>query len=61
MVSRSMYHDDQGLTGETACRTEQISAEISSCLSGLKRYRCDYAFHFGEGYLCTHPKHREFR
>jgi hypothetical protein len=43
------------------CRTQHVSAEFSNCLAEQKRYRCDYAFLFGDGYLCTHPNHREFR
>lgn len=43
------------------CLTQHITAEFSDCLAEEKRYRCNYAFLFGDGYLCTHPKHREFK
>ena len=42
------------------CRTRHINAEFSNCLAREKKYRCNYAFLFGDGYLCTHPNHREF-
>ena len=42
------------------CRTGQINAEFSNCLAENKRRRCNHAFLFGDGYLCTHPKHQEF-
>jgi len=43
------------------CLTQHISAEFSDCLAEEKRYRCNYAFLFGDGYLCTHPEHRKFQ
>ncbi|GFO54643.1 hypothetical protein GMSM_16500 [Geomonas sp. Red276] len=43
------------------CRTKQINEQFSSCLAEGNRYGCVYAFLFGDGYLCTHPQHREFR
>jgi hypothetical protein len=43
------------------CRTQQINAEFSNCLTEGGRYRCNYAFLFGDGYLCTHPNHRDFK
>ena len=43
------------------CRTQHVSAEFSSCLAEEKRYRCDFAFLFGDEYLCAHPNHRDFR
>ena len=43
------------------CRTKQINAEFSNCLAEDSRYNCNYAFLFGDGYLCTHPNHRNFR
>ncbi|GAW66136.1 hypothetical protein GPEL0_01r1373 [Geoanaerobacter pelophilus] len=42
------------------CRTQHINDNFSSCLTEEKRCRCNYAFLFGDDYLCTHPKHREF-
>lgn len=42
------------------CLTQHINKDFSSCLAEEKRYRCNYAFLFGDGYLCTHPRHREF-
>lgn len=52
---------DNETSTDSECRTEQINADFSSCLADDKRYHCNYAFLFGDGYLCTHPKHREFR
>lgn len=46
---------------EQRCFTRQISDEFSGCLAERKRHRCIHAFLFGDGYLCTHPRHREFR
>lgn len=46
---------------EGRCRTEHINDNFSSCLAEEKRCRCNYAFLFGDDYLCTHPKHREFQ
>ena len=43
------------------CRTRHINAEFSNCLVNKEmRYKCNYAFLFGDGYLCTHPNHRNF-
>jgi len=43
------------------CRTKQMNENFSSCLAEGERRRCNYAFLFGDDYLCTHPRHREFR
>ena len=43
------------------CRTQQINAEFSNCLVEQNKNRCNYAFLFIDGYLCTHPNHRDFR
>ena len=43
------------------CRTQYVNAEFSTCLTEEKRYRCNHAFLFGDGYLCTHPDHGSFR
>ena len=42
------------------CRTQPVSAEFSSCLTEQKKQRCTYACLCVDGYLCTHPDHREF-
>jgi hypothetical protein len=44
----------------TTCRTQSVSAEFSTCLNEPKRIRCNYAFLLCDGYICTHPNHREF-
>ena len=58
-----MLHQTNGIDTEEAqeCRTEHINADFSNCLAEEKRYRCKHAFLFVDGYLCTHPKHREFK
>lgn len=43
------------------CLTGHISENFSSCLAEGRRNRCNYAFLFGDDYLCTHPKHRDFK
>lgn len=53
-IENDLSHSDE-------CRTQHLSAEFSNCLAGHKRYRCNYALLFGDGYLCNHPKHNEFR
>jgi len=55
---------EPGSTGkaeaEQRCLTQQINDDFSSCLAEEKRNRCVHAFLFGDGYLCTHPRHRDF-
>lgn len=46
---------------EECCRTQHINDNFSICLAEEKRCRCNYAFLFGDDYLCTHPKHLEFQ
>jgi len=54
-------HEEEKEIPTKECRTRHINAEFSNCLVDReKRYRCNYAFLFGDGYLCTHPNHREF-
>lgn len=43
------------------CRTQHVTLEFSNCLAEGKRKRCQHAYLFGDGYLCTHPKHSEFK
>ena len=45
---------------EQRCLTQHINDDFSSCLAGEKRHRCVHAFLFGDSYLCTHPRHRDF-
>lgn len=42
------------------CRTQHASLEFSTCLAEGIRRRCQHAYLFGDGYLCTHPNHRDF-
>jgi hypothetical protein len=42
------------------CRTQSVSAQFSTCLNEQQRIRCTYAFVLCDGYICTHPNHREF-
>lgn len=46
---------------EQGCLTQHINDEFSNCLAEGKRQRCIHAFLFGDGYLCTHPRHRDFK
>jgi hypothetical protein len=43
----------------TQGRTRHINADYSECLAQPQRPGCIHAFLFGDGYLCTHPLHRE--
>lgn len=43
------------------CRTQHVSLEFSTCLADSKRKGCEHAYLFGDGYLCTHPDHRDFK
>jgi hypothetical protein len=56
-----MAQEQRSKDREECCRTQPINDNFSSCLAEEKRYRCNYAFLFGDDYLCTHPKHREFQ
>lgn len=47
-------------TNTSRCRTQSVSAEFSTCLNEEQRNRCTYAFVLCDGYICTHPNHREF-
>jgi hypothetical protein len=49
---------DRRLPAFTQCRTRQINADYSECLAQPLRPGCIHAFLFGDGYLCTHPLHR---
>ena len=42
------------------CRTHFLTADYSSCLAHPQHNDCIYALLFGDGYLCTHPKHLLF-
>lgn len=46
--------------GACRCLTTPINDTFSRCLSDRARCRCDYAFLFGDDYLCIHPRHKEF-
>ncbi|HBG04182.1 MAG: hypothetical protein A2075_16005 [Geobacteraceae bacterium GWC2_58_44] len=60
-----MLHHPTGAENEAPprdnCRTQHVSVDFSSCLTEQKKHRCNYAFLFGDGYLCTHPDHLEFK
>lgn len=60
MLQEAEVTEKEGFHFEN-CRTRQINAEFSNCLAEQKRYGCNYAFLFGDGYLCTHPNHRDFK
>lgn len=52
---------DTEIPRHEGCRTQFVSEDFSSCLTEQRRYRCNYACLFVDGYLCTHPNHRDFK
>lgn len=54
-------HDGAENEETRRCLTQKVNDNFSSCLTEGKRYRCNHAFLFGDGYLCIHPRHKEFR
>ncbi|HJV66567.1 MAG TPA: hypothetical protein VJ550_12590 [Geomonas sp.] len=42
------------------CRTASFTTDFSNCLTEDGKCRCNFAILFVDGYLCTHPNHRDF-